>query len=125
MSSLRRVQVELHVKRNDYCVVSVDLGFENLRERMEDGGENIEGVLQDVPSNEEVGQNQGLTLTSNEVMTRYRSIQALYKANNMIKEECLISFEEPTAIPRPLKKKHEGKLWRRRLHPSRRMKCGS
>ena len=29
-------------------------------------------------------------------MSRHRSVQALYKATNLIEDECLIKFEEPT-----------------------------
>ena len=47
-------------------------------------------------SNEEAGQDEGSTLTSNEVMPRFPFVQALYKATGPTKEECLISFEEPT-----------------------------
>ena len=61
----------------EFCISGVDLGFENSSERMEEGGENIEGVVHDVPSNKEMSQSQGLTLTSNEMMLRYRSVQAL------------------------------------------------
>ena len=32
--------------------LGVNLGFENPSVRMEEGGENLEGVLQDMPSNE-------------------------------------------------------------------------
>ena len=76
-------------------VLGVNLRFENLSETMEEGRENIEVVLQDMPSNEEEGQGEGLTSTRNEVMKRFQSIQALYEAIDPI-EECLISFKEPT-----------------------------
>ena len=52
-------------------VSSVNLGFENRSIKMEEGGENSEGVRQDRPSNEEEGQVEGLTSTSNEVMSRF------------------------------------------------------
>ena len=38
---------------------------------MEEGGENLEGVLQDVPSNEEASQGEGLTSMRNEVISRF------------------------------------------------------
>ena len=46
-------------------VLGVKLGFENSSVRTE------EGVLQDMPSNEEAGQSKGLTSTSNKVMIRF------------------------------------------------------
>ena len=52
----------------EFCVSSVDLGFETPSERMEGVGANIEGVLYDMPSNGGTGQSQGSTSTSNEVM---------------------------------------------------------
>ena len=62
-------------------------------------------------SNEEVGQSQGSTSTSNEVMTRYRSVQVLYKAIDLIKEECLISFEEHTTYT----KASQEEAWRKAM----------
>ena len=53
-------------------------------------------MLQDVPSNGEVGQIEESASTSNEVMLRLQLVQALYEAIDLIEEECLISFEEPT-----------------------------
>ena len=81
----------------EFCVSSVNFGFENLSDSMEDGEANIQGVLQDMPSIEKLGQSLGSTSTSNEVMPRYRYVQALYKATSAIEKECLILFEEPTA----------------------------
>ena len=72
-----------------------NLGFNNLSMRMEEYGDNLEGVLRDMPSNEEADQGEGSMSTSNEVMPRFQSIQALYEATDPIEEECLISFEEP------------------------------
>ena len=74
-------------------VSGVNIVFENLSMRMDEGGENLEGVLQYMPSNEEAGQGEGLTSTSNEVMPRFGFVQALYEATDLIEEECLISFE--------------------------------
>ena len=34
-------------------VLGINLGFENLAMRMKEGGENLESVLQDMPSNKE------------------------------------------------------------------------
>ena len=42
----------------EFCVSGVHLGFANVSERMENGGENIKGVSHDVPSNEEARQTQ-------------------------------------------------------------------
>ena len=56
--------MELHVS-------GTNLGFENPRVRKEEGGENLEGALQDMNSNEEAGQSEPLTLKSNEVMPRF------------------------------------------------------
>ena len=39
-------------------VLGINLGFENLAMRMEEG-ENLESVLQDMPSNKEGGQGEG------------------------------------------------------------------
>ena len=39
----------------ELCISSVNFGFENPSLRTEEAGENVEGVLQDIPSNEEVG----------------------------------------------------------------------
>ena len=78
----------------ELCASVVNLGSENPIVRMEEGGENLEFVLQGMPSNEEVGQSEGSTSTSNEVMLRFRSVQALNEATHPIEEECLISFEE-------------------------------
>ena len=64
-----------------------------------------------MPSNEEVGQGEGSTSTSNEVMPIFRSIQALYEATDPIEEECLISFEEPTTYF----KASEDKAWRKAM----------
>ena len=52
-------------------VSSANLGFKNPSVRMEEGGEILEGVLQDMNSNEEACQAEGLTSTSNEVMPRF------------------------------------------------------
>ena len=49
-------------------ILGVNLGFENPSMRMEEGRENLEGVLQDMPSNEQVSQGEGLTFMSKEVM---------------------------------------------------------
>ena len=57
---------------------------------MEEGGEILEGVLQDMNSNEEASQGEGLTSTSNEVMPRFWYVQALYKTIDLIEEEWLI-----------------------------------
>ena len=40
-------------------VSGVNLGFENPSVRMEEGGENLESVLQDMPSNDEAGEGEG------------------------------------------------------------------
>ena len=55
----------------ELSVSSINLGFENPSMRMEEGEENPEGVLQDMSSNEEVGQGEGSTSTSNEVIPRF------------------------------------------------------
>ena len=55
----------------ELCVSGVNLGFDNPSMRMEEDGDNLEGVLQDMPSNEEAGQSEGSTSTSNEVMPRF------------------------------------------------------
>ena len=68
-------------------------------------------MLHDVPSNGEVGQNQGLRSTSNDGMPRYRSIQSLCKATNLIEEECHISFEEPTTYS----KASQEEAWRKAI----------
>ena len=39
----------------EFCVSSVDLGFENPSERMKEGRENIEDLLHDVPSKSRSG----------------------------------------------------------------------
>ena len=52
----------------ELCVSGVNLGFDNPSMSMEEDGDNLEGVLQDMPSNEEAGQGEGSTSTSNEVM---------------------------------------------------------
>ena len=56
--------MELHV-------LGVNLGFENPSVIIEEGGVNIEDVLQDITSNEEARQSEGLTSTYNEVMPRF------------------------------------------------------
>ena len=68
----------------ELCVSSENLGFDNPSTRMEEDGDNLESVLQDMPSNEEAGQGEGSTLMSNEVMPRFLSIHALYEATNPI-----------------------------------------
>ena len=95
----------------ELCVSGVNLGFDNPSMRMEEDGDNLEGVLRDMPSNEEAGQSEGSTSTSNEVMPRFRSIQALYEATDPIEEECLISFEEPTTYS----KASEDEAWRKAM----------
>ena len=45
----------------DLRILGVNLGFENPSARTKKGGENLEGVLQNVPSNEEASQGEGLT----------------------------------------------------------------
>ena len=62
-----------------------------------------------MPSNEEAGQGEGSSSMSNDVMRRFRSIQALYEATNPIEEECLISFQEPTTYS----KASEDEAWRK------------
>ena len=52
-------------------VLGVNLGFENPSARTEEVQANIEGVLQDLSSNEEAGQGEGLTSMSNEVLPRF------------------------------------------------------
>ena len=71
----------------ELCVSGVNLGFDNPSMRMEEDGDNLEGVLRDMPSNEDAGQSEGSTSMSNEVMPRFRSIQALYEAIDPIEEE--------------------------------------
>ena len=71
----------------------------------------VEGVLQDIPSNEEAGQREGSSSMSNEVMPSFRSIQALYEATDPIEEECLISLEEPTTYS----KASEDEAWRKAM----------
>ena len=39
--------------------------------RMEEGGDNLEDIVQDMPANEEASQGEGSTSTSNEVMPRF------------------------------------------------------
>ena len=95
----------------ELCVSGVNLGFDNPSMRMEEDGDNLEGVLRYMPSNEEAGQSEGSTSTSNEVMPRFRSIQALYEATDPIEEECLISFEEPTTYS----KASEDEAWRKAM----------
>ena len=95
----------------ELCVSGVNLGFDNPSMIMEEDGDNIEGVLRDMPSNEEAGQGEGLSSTSNEVMPRFRSIQALYEATYPIEKECLISFEEPTTYS----KASEDEAWRKAM----------
>ena len=95
----------------ELCVSGVNLGFDNPSMSMEEDGDNLEGVLRDMPSNEEAGQGEGSTSTSNEVMPRFRSIQALYEATDPIEEECLISFEEPTTYS----KASEDEAWRKAM----------
>ena len=56
--------MELHVS-------GVNLGFDIPNIRMEEGGDNLEGVFQDMPSNEEAGQVEGSTSTRNKVMPRF------------------------------------------------------
>ena len=104
----------------EFCVSSVDLGFENPSERMEEGGVNIEGVIHGVPSNEEVGQSQGLTSTNNEGMKRYWSIQDLYKATNPIEDKCLILFEEPTTYSKASQEEAWKKAMEKEIASSRR-----
>ena len=55
----------------ELCVSRVNHGFEHPCVRMEEGGENLEGLLQDMPSNEEAGQGKESTSTSNEAMPRF------------------------------------------------------
>ena len=62
-----------------------------------------------MPSNEEASQGEGSTSMSNEVMPRFRSIQALYEASDSMEKECLISFEEPTTYS----KASEDEAWRK------------
>ena len=52
-------------------VLGVNLRFDNINMRMEEGGDNLEGMFQDMSSNEEGGQGEGSTLTSNEVISRF------------------------------------------------------
>ena len=42
----------------ELCVSGVNLRFNNPNMRMEEGGDNLEGVFQDMPSNE-AGQGEG------------------------------------------------------------------
>ena len=88
-----------------------NLGFDNPSMRMEEDGENLEGALRDMPSNDKVGQGEWSTSMSNEVMPRFRSIQAFYEATHPIEEECLISFEEPTNYS----KASEDEAWRKAM----------
>ena len=74
-------------------------------------GVNIKSVRQNVPSNRKVSKSEGSTSTSHEEMSRYRSIQALYEPTNMIQEECLISFEEPTTYS----KASQEEAWRKAM----------
>ena len=46
-------------------VSCVNLGFENLSVRTKEGGENIEGLSQDMSSIEEAGQGEGSSSTRN------------------------------------------------------------
>ena len=39
----------------ELCVSGVNLGFDNPSMSIEEDGDNLEGVLQDMPSNEEAG----------------------------------------------------------------------
>ena len=55
----------------ELCVSGINLGFDNPSMSMEEDGDNLEGVLRDMPSNEEAGQSEGSTSTSNEVMPRF------------------------------------------------------
>ena len=91
---------------------------------MEEGGENIQGVLQDMTSNEEVGQGEGLTLMSNEVMPRFDLSKLSTKRLIQLRRSFSSHLKNLLLIPRPLKRKHGGKLLKRRFHPSRRVICG-
>ena len=53
----------------ELCVSGENLGFDNPSMRMEEDGYNLEGVLRDMPSNEEADQGEGSTSTSNAVMS--------------------------------------------------------
>ena len=52
-------------------VSGVNLGFDDPNMMMEESGDNLERVFQDMPSNEEAGQGEGSISTSNEVMPRF------------------------------------------------------
>ena len=82
--------MELHVS-------GVNLGFENPSERMEEVA-NIEGVLQDLPSNGEAGQSEGWTSINNEEMPRYQFLHALYEVTDLI-EESFIWLKDLPLIP--------------------------
>ena len=94
----------------ELCVSGVNHGFDNPNMRMKEDRDNLEGVFQDMPSNK-ASQGEGLTLTSNKVIPRFRSVQALYEATDPIEEEYLISFEELATYS----KASEDEVWRKAM----------
>ena len=52
----------------ELCVSGVNLGFDNPSMSMEEDGDNLEGVLRDMPSNKEAGQSEGSTSIEEECL---------------------------------------------------------
>ena len=105
----------------ELCVSCVNLRFDNPNMRMEEDGDNLEGVLRDMPSNEEAGQGEGLESTSNEVMPSFDSSKLSMKLLIRLSRSVSSHLKNPPLIPRHLKMKHGGKPCKRRSPPLRRM----
>ena len=73
---------------------------------MEEGRENFEGVLQDMPSNEQASQGEGLTLMSNEVMQDFNVSKLSTKRLIRLRRSASSHLKNLLLIPRPLKRKH-------------------
>ena len=105
----------------ELCVSGVNLRFDNPSMKMEEDGDNVEGVLQiclQMKKRVKVkGQHQQTMKSCHDFDPSKLSMKLLIR----LKRSASSHLKNPPLIPRHLKMKHEGKIWRTRSPPSRRM----